>query len=285
MAEIFIMGALGNVGLEVAGTLQEMNVPFRAGDLDPEKIMQQLGSDIQAVKFVLGDETTYAPAFSGIKKMFLMRPPQISNVKKYIFPAIDAAIQAGVEHFVFLSLIGIEQNKFVPHYKVEQYLVKLGVTYTFLRASFFMQNLNTTHRAEIRDRSEIYIPAGNSKTSFLDTRDIGQVAAIALTQAGRENNAHDLTGGEALDYYQVAAQMSEELGRKIVYRSPGLFSFVRQKVKEGTPLPYALIMAFLYHNTQKGMAATVNQEVERLTGRKPFSLRQYIRDYREYWQP
>jgi uncharacterized protein YbjT (DUF2867 family) len=285
MTEVFIMGALGNVGIEVARALQAMNTPFRTGDLDPDKIKQQLGSNVQAVRFVLGDEATYAPAFSGIKKMFLMRPPQISNVKKYILPAIDAAIQAGVEHFVFLSLIGIEQNKFVPHYKVEQYLVKLGVSYTFLRASFFMQNLNTTHCVEIRDRNEIYIPADSSKTSFLDARDIGQVAAVALTQVGHENNAYDLTGAEALDYYQVAAQMSQELGRTIVYRNPGLLSFVRQKVKEGTPLPFALIMAFLYHNTKKGMAATVNQEVERLTGRKPFSLRQYIRDYREYWQP
>jgi uncharacterized protein YbjT (DUF2867 family) len=285
MTEIFIMGASGNVGLEAARALQAMNTPFRAGDLEPEKIKQHLGSHTQAVRFVLEDEKTYAPAFSGIKKMFLMRPPQISNVKKYIFPAIDAAIQAGVEHFVFLSLIGIEQNKFVPHYKVEQYLVKLGVSYTFLRASFFMQNLNTTHRIEIRDRSEIYIPARNSKTSFLDTRDIGQIAALALTQVGHENKAYDLTGGEALDYDQVAAQMSQELGRTIVYRSPGLLSFVRQKVKEGTPLPFALIMAFLYYNTQKGMAASVNQEVERLMGRKPSSLQQYIRDYREYWQP
>ena len=63
----------------------------------------------------------------------------------------------------------------------------------------------------------------------------------------------------------------------------GLASFVFRKVKEGTPLNFALVMAFLYTNTQNGMAAVVNNEVERLTGRKPITLRQYMEDYRQSW--
>ena len=60
---------------------------------------------------------------------------------------------------VFLS-IGIERAKFVPHYKVEAYLRASGQVWTFLRCSFFMQNLNTTHRTEIRERDEIFVPVG-----------------------------------------------------------------------------------------------------------------------------
>ena len=30
--------------------------------------------------------------------------------------------------------------------------------WTFLRPSFFMQNLSTTHRVEIRDRGETFVP-------------------------------------------------------------------------------------------------------------------------------
>lgn len=90
-------------------------------------------------------------------------------------PSMDAAKQAGVTHVVFLSLIGIENAKYVPHYKVETYLHKINLQTTFLRCSFFMQNLNTTHRKEIKERNEIFVPVGNAKTSFIDARDIGAV--------------------------------------------------------------------------------------------------------------
>ena len=149
-----------------------------------------------------------------------MRPPQISDVERLMFPAMDAAAAAGVKRFVFLSLIGIEQIKRAPHYKIEQRLIEMGVDTTFLRCSFFMQNLSTTQRAEIRDRSEIYVPVGKAKTSFIDVRDIGEVAALALLKDGHANQNYDLTGAEALDYYEVADLFSEVLGRKVVYRNP-----------------------------------------------------------------
>lgn len=283
-AKILVTGATGNVGLEVAKALQAMGVSFRAGDVETGRVHQRLGDATEATRFLFGDVSTYAASFQGIERVFLMRPPQITDVKKYMFPAIDAAVRAGVKHFVFLSLIGIEQNTGVPHYKVEQYLKQLDVDYTFLRASFFMQNLNTTHRVEIRDRDELFIPAGRSRTSFLDTRDIGAVAAVSLTQPGNACKAYDLTGPESLDYEEVARQMSEVLGRKITYRSPSLPAFVLRKVREGTPLTFALVMAFLYRNTKNGMADVVTAEVERLTGRKPHTLRQYLQDYRASWE-
>ena len=283
-AKILVTGATGNVGLEVAKTLQKMGVPFRAGDVETGRVHQRLGETTEAARFLFGDMSTYAGAFQGIERVFLMRPPRITDVKKYMFPAIDAAVGAGVRHFVFLSLIGIEQNTAVPHYKVEQYLKQLPVHYTFLRASFFMQNLNTTHRIEIRDRDELFIPAGRSKTSFLDTRDIGASAAAVLTQPGHARKAYDLTGPESLDYEEVARQLSEVLGRTITYRSPSLPAFVLRKVREGTPLTFALVMAFLYRNTKNGIADKVNGEVERLTGCKPTTLRQYLYDYRQSWE-
>jgi uncharacterized protein YbjT (DUF2867 family) len=198
-------------------------------------------------------------------------------------PALEAAKTAGVEQIVFLSLIGIENNTVVPHYKVEQWLVSSGVNYTFLRASFFMQNLNTVHRAEIRDQNVIEVPVGSAKTSFIDVRDIGAVAAAALTQPGHENKAYDLTGSEALDYYQVAEQFSEVLGRKITYTNPSLFKFFIRLIRGGTKVIFAVIQTWLYHNTRKGMADTVTSEVNRLLGREPIPLKRYIEDYKSCW--
>ena len=280
---ILVTGALGNVGTEIIKELLASGHHVRAADLDTEKIGERFGPGVESVPFDFSRPATFAGAFRAVEKMFLMRPPQISDVKRYLFPALDAARAAGVRHVVFLSLIGIEKTTFVPHYKVEQYLRSSNLTWTFLRCSFFMQNLNTTHRLEIKEHNEIFVPVGKAKTSFLDVRDIGAVGAVALTQAGHDNQAYDLTGPDAFDYWQVAAILSEVLGRTITYRNPNPLHFLIRTVRHGTPLRFALVMTGLYTATRLGQADMVTLGVQRLTGRNPISFRRYVEDYQSAW--
>jgi len=280
---ILVFGALGNVGTQVITALQAQGVPVRAADLNPQDIQQRFGESVDAVRFDFGVPETFAPAVQGVKGIFLMRPPQISDVERLMFPVIDAAREAGVERVVFLSLIGIENNRRVPHYKVELYLRDSGMDWTFLRSSFFMQNLNTTHRAEIKERDEIFVPVGSGKTSFIDVRDLGAVAALALTEEGHTDQAYELTGPQALDYYEVTELFSQVLGRTIVYRDPSLPSFVWNSIRSGRSLPFTLVTAWLNNQTRDGMSAQVTGEVQRLLGREPIALKQYIQDYRAEW--
>src|SRR5688500_2897289 len=113
LASILVIGALGNVGAEVVQWLQAEGKRVRAADIDVEKIKGRFGDSVEAIHFDFSDPNTYPAAFQGVEKMFLMRPPQITDVTRYIFPAIDAAKQAGVKQVVFLSLIGIEKLKVV----------------------------------------------------------------------------------------------------------------------------------------------------------------------------
>lgn len=281
---IFVSGAMGNVGSAVVRELLERGAPVRAGDLDVERVREKFGQGVEAVRFDFSDPATYSAAFDEVKAMFLMRPPQISDVERLMFPAMDAAAAAGVKRFVFLSLIGIEQIKRAPHYKIEQRLNEMGVETTFLRCSFFMQNLSTTLRAEIRDRSEIYVPVGKAKTSFIDVSDIGEVAALALIKDGHAQKIYDLTGAEALDYYEVADLFSEVLGRKVVYRNPSMLGYVLRQLRSRASIPYIFVTAWLYNNTREGMADVVTNEVQRLLGRPPVSMRQFIEDYLDAWK-
>ncbi len=282
-ADTLVIGALGNVGTETVKALLARGITVRAGDLFPEKIAERFGPEVEAVYFDFGRSESFESAFKGIKRMFLMRPPQITNIKRDMYPALDAAKLAGVLHITFLSLIGIEKNKVVPHYKVEQYLAKSGLDYTFLRCSFFMQNLNTVHRDEIRDGDEIFIPVKNAKTSFIDVRDIGAVAALTLSESGHAKKAYDLTGAQALDYYEVANLFTDILGRVIRYRNPSSGAFFRKQLARRHPLMFALVTTWLYSNTRSGMAELVTDEVQRLTGRPAGSMRKYIEDYRQTW--
>ncbi len=280
---ILVTGALGNVGAEIVKQLLAAGRKVRAADLSVEKIRERFGNAVEAIAFDFSKPETFAPAVAGVERMFLMRPPQITDIKRFIIPALDAAQAAGVKHIVFLSLIGIEKTTYVPHYKVEEYLRASQMAWTFLRASFFMQNLNTTHRQEIKERGEIYVPVGSAKTSFLDVRDIGAVGAVVLMETGHENKAYDLTGPEALDYWQTAQILSAVLERKITYKNPNPLAFLINTMRRGTPFMFALVMTGLYTATRFGQANIVTGEVERLTGRKPISLGQYAVDYKSSW--
>lgn len=281
-AKILVTGATGNVGREVVKELLNQ-ADVRATMIHSERDSQQLPREVEWVYFKFEDPDTYAAAFRGVRAMFLLRPPTLSNVKKYIAPAINAAKAAGVEQIVFLSIVGVEKNSLVPHHKIEQSILASGLDWTFLRASFFMQNLNTTHRTEIQERSEIAVPVGSSKTSFIDVRDIGAIAARTLTEDGHRNHAYTLTGAEALDYYQIAEIMSSVLGKRIRYTNPSILSFTRQQLAAGRPLAFTLVMSALYSLTRFGAGAVVSPETAALLGRSPISFRQYVQDYRAAW--
>jgi len=78
--------------------------------------------------------------------------------------------RVGVNHVVYLSTLGAEKNVIIPHHRIEKHIMGTDITYTLLRASFFMQNLLEVHRADIVEHDELFVPAGSGKTSFIDAR-------------------------------------------------------------------------------------------------------------------
>ncbi len=236
-------------------------MPVRIGVRDVTSHPFETEELVTPVQFDFLKRETWSSALAGAQKLFLVRPPAISNVKEHINPMLDLAAKTGIEHVVLLSILGAEKNPILPHHRIEKHLEATGLPYTFLRASFFMQNLSTTHRDEIRDQHVIAVPAGNGKTSFIDVRDIAAVAAKVLTEPGHEGRAYDLTGAEALSYGQVAKILSAQLGRRVTYTKPSLLWFVRRMRAESGSIGYALVTAGIYTTARLGMA-------DRLTGKR-----------------
>ena len=214
MATILVTGASGNVGREVVRALTARGASVRAGVYERNDTAH-LFPTVETSRFDFAAPATFPAAFDGVDRLFLMRPPAISNVNRDIRPVIDYAARAGVGHVVFLSLVGAERNPFLPHARIERLLVNSGIPWTTLRCGFFMQNLDTTHRQDIVEHNDLFVPAGGGRTAFIDARDIGDVAARVLTEAGHAGAAYALTGSESLTYGEVAAIMSAELGRPI----------------------------------------------------------------------
>ncbi len=147
-----------------------------------------------------------------------------------------------------------------------------------------MQNLSTTHRQDIVDHDDIFIPAGKGKTAFVDTRDLAAVAALALTQPGHENKAYPLTGSQALDYDAVAAALSDVLGRRITYSDPSPLAFARRLRQRGAAWSYIGVLSAIYMTTRLGLAATVYPQLAELLRRRPITFRQFAADEAHVWR-
>jgi uncharacterized protein YbjT (DUF2867 family) len=154
-----------------------------------------------------------------------------------------------------------------------------------------MQNLATTHRQDIREHDDIFIPAGKGKTAFIDVRDIAAVAVKALTvdderlEALRLNKQGvELTGSEALDYSEIAAILSDVLGRQITYSNPSNRHFGKVLKERGYPLAQILVMEALYTVAKLGLAGRLTKDTERVLERAPITFRQFAEDYKDVWQ-
>jgi uncharacterized protein YbjT (DUF2867 family) len=279
---ILVTGASGNVGREVVCALQSLDQPIRAAVPDEENARLVPGEGIDTVLLDFYHPDTYPAALDGVGRVFLMRPPAIADIERTLAPFIDAAQAAGVEHVVFLSLMGV--NPRVPHHRVEHKLKHSHIPHTLLRPSYYMQNLNTTHAADIRDRDEVFIPAGRGKISFIDVRDIGEVAAGIFTGHGHVNQAYTLTGSQALSFAEVADIFSEVLGRPIVYANPSPDQFARRMRANGLPEELITVMLGLYATVRLGLGAKVTRDAQKLLGRPPIPFRQYVEDYAGHWQ-
>jgi len=285
---ILVTGSTGNVGSAVLRQLLDSGDevlaarrPVPSSGANPSEARANAG----VVDFDFLDPSTFDGAFEGVTTVFLVRPPPLSNVKRDLVPALEAARRSGVQHMVFLSLQGADKNSFVPHAKVEKWLAVSGMRFTFLRPSFFMQNLSTTHCSDIRDRDEIMVPAGGGATAFIDVLDIADAAVAVLRQPDRyRDTALTLTGSEALTYDEVAGILSRELGRPIRYARPGILRYaVHARRQLGMPLGLVLVTAAIYTTARLGLANSLTTELTSITGAQPRTFEQFAHRERAVW--
>lgn len=288
---LLVTGATGTVGREVVRAALAAGHAVRALAPDPDAALARLAAlpgaaaaraagRLDAARWDFLARDGIADAVRGARRLFLLRPPAIADVDGAIAPAVDAALGAGVRHVVFLSIQGAERNRLVPHRAIEDHLRAAadrdaGVTWGFVRAAFFMQNLLTAHGAELRDEGVLHVPAGDGRTAFVDAHDLGDAITTLLAAPSPTSRAIECTGSEALDYHEVAAILSEVTGRTIRYDPCGLLAFYRRRRRLGEPRGYVAVMSALYTFARLGLAAELSPALGALLGRAPRTFREF----------
>jgi len=283
MKKILVSGATGNVGRAVidAFSAEQTENEVLAGVHKPDQFPEDLRNKVhQVVHLDLEEPETFGPGLQGINSLFLLRPPQLSDAKKFE-PLIQAAQDALVNHIVFLSVQGADTNTVIPHHKIEQIILGSNIPYTFLRPAYFLQNFLTSLHQELVEKNRVFLPTGKAKFTLVDVRDIGAFAAkVMLDPPNHLNQAYDLTNEELLDFGTMAKILSKELGRPIRYESPNPVRFFAYKRQEGTPAMFILVMIMLHYLPRFSKPPQRTNHIQEVTGQKPIGFAQFVQDHR-----
>lgn len=282
---ILVTGASGNIGAHVVSALQKKGIPQRISVFSGGQVAAGGGAAApEQVRLDFLDRSTYAPAVKGCSELFLMRPPAISDTKKTLNVFIDVARAAGVRQIVFVSVAGAQHNPLVPHHAVEMHLRQGPSGWTILQPGFFAQNLGDAYRQDIQAEQRLYVPAGNARVAFLDTRDLADVAAMALCDPGLHNQkTYHLTGPESLSFADVAQLLSQVLGRHIRYESASVLGYAKHLRDRDLPWKQVLVQTLLHIGLRFGQGQAVDTELQRLLERPSRRMTEYVLDYRQLW--
>jgi len=280
MTSVLITGATGNVGIEVLSSLKKLehHLEIYAGVRDTEFGNEKLANfNIKNIKFDFTNSETFVPALQNIDLLFLIRPPQISDVNKYFAPLIEIIKQSSVKHIVFLSVQGVEKSKIIPHHKIEKLILDSKIPFTFLRPAYFMQNFTTTLRNDLVNNQRIYLPAGQAKFTIIDVADIGAVTAKVLTEPKNHiNKSYELTNNESLTFTEMAEKISKGIGKTINFISPNLLQFFLTKRKENLPSMFILVMIMLHYFPRFQKTPKTTDCVKIITGQEPKSFDNFV---------
>ncbi|MBY0452974.1 MAG: NmrA family NAD(P)-binding protein, partial [Bdellovibrionaceae bacterium] len=239
------------------------------------------GADTVHLNLVTGEGVQ--AAFEGVEKAFLLAPPGYADQYKLLSPLIQEAKRRGLKKVVLMTAMGANAVETAPFRRVEIELEKSGLNYNIVRPNWFLQNFNTFWVQGIQQQGKILLPAGKAKTSFIDAHDISAVVAKLLTTDQFNNKDFDITGPQALDHDEVAKEISEVAGKKIVYQETQPEDLRKGLLAAGLPEDYSAFLVMIMGFLREGYNSKITPYVKEILGREPRTIKDYTKENRQAW--
>jgi uncharacterized protein YbjT (DUF2867 family) len=222
---ILVSGATGTQGGAVARELASRGYAVRGLTRDPDSdASAALGAlGIEMVRGDFDDAASLDAALQGAYGAFSVQQYRGVGVDAEIRQSkafADAAKRAGVEHFVYSSVLYARLGTGVPQFEskreIEDYIRALDIPYSIVRPAGFMRNLEGVRAAAADGRYRTVFPP-ERETLLIAPRDIGRIVAEAFDQPANWIGRELAIAGERISYADVAATMSRVMGRPVVY--------------------------------------------------------------------
>ncbi len=270
--KILVLGATGTVGTPLVKALVNKGESVKAASRSGKAV-----EGAEGVRFDYADTSTFADAFDGVDRLYLLLSTGHVDVLGALSPVVDEAIRRKIK-IVFMSVFGVDADDSIPYRQAELKIIASGIPHVILRPNWFADNFHTFWKAGI-DHGQIAVPAGDGKSSFIDVRDIADSAAAALSSTAFDGKAFNLTGPEALGYADAAAVIEKAIGRPVAYNAVSDEVFIVILTGAGVPQDYAAFLASIFYPVREGWTSAVTGDVQMLTGNAPRSLETYVADH------
>ncbi len=288
---VLVTGSTGAVGSEAVRHLAADGTQVRALTRAPNKAHFPAG--VTAVPGEFTDPSLMREALDGVSGLFLLSPVALEELTGTLH-TLTLARAAGVRDVVYLSVIHADRFTDPPHFAAkaaaERMINDLGITATVLRPGYYMQN-----DAAEKDRllaGTYGPPVGNRSALMVDVRDLGEVAAAALLERQRAEEALpteviDVVDPEVLTGDAVARIWAEVLGQPISYGGDDVLDDLEQQLTAFMPGWMAYDMRLMMRRFQvDGMVAApgTDDRLRTLLGRPMRSYRQFATETAATWQ-
>jgi NAD(P)H dehydrogenase (quinone) len=277
---ICVTGAGGKAGRTLVKELSKVEgVSAFVHREEQVSILEALGAD----KVIVGDmrdKSALRSAMRGARGLYHICPnmdPDEIGIGKLV---IDEAQKAGIEHFVYHSVLHPQTEKMNHHWqkmRVEEMIFESGLPSTILQLAPYMQNLLTGWKSIVED-GILRVPYSvNSKFSFVDLEDVAEAAKIVLTEPGHTSATYELAGTSPISHVKIAEMLSHGLKCDVRAEKEEIKSWMLRAEQNPGISEYALenlVKMFEYYD-QWGL--TGNPNVLRwLLRREPTSLETFI---------
>jgi len=287
---VLVTSASGRIGKELLARLgRSGRFTVRAASHSEAKgeYLKSLGAD-EVVKFDLTDKATWEPALKNVEAVYSASlDPLLEH--HLSFSSFLGDIKSQVKHVVRVSCMGADTNTasynpdchvsrdgvgipiMTQHYWWgEKALIDAGLPLTVLRANFFMNHLLKTSTDTIDSEGWFSNPLGKTRNSFVCTNDIAEVAAVCLLEGPEKhaNKFYDLTGPEPQNMDEIAADLSNAMGKKVEYRAQDFGEFEKD---------FGPTRAAFFEYLCNGFYTRCSPDFYNLTGRKPTSYADYLK--------
>ena len=227
-----VTGATGSLGRRVVRQLREKEQPVRAFVRLSSRFseLEDRGAEI-----FIGDlkqERDIAKACGEVK--YIISAHGGGNAQAIDYRAnidlIERAIAEGVEHFVYISVLGVDRGyqdstTFKAKREVEKYLMKSGLNYTILRPSGFANNI--VPLAERFRDTGVYFSIGDQKnrSSIVSTDDLAKIAIASTEIEAAKNQIFSVGGPDILKREDIPRIFARLFNREPITINPPLQVF------------------------------------------------------------
>lgn len=213
---ILVTGAGGKTGQAILNALTGQDEPVRAWVRRPEQAQGLACSDWIAGD--MRDAPLWDAACKGVRSVYHICPNLHPDEGAICQLALNAADRAGLQHFVYHSVLH-PQTSTMPHHwrklQSEEAIFATGLPFTILQPCAYMQNL-LAYWSYITAQGIYPAPYGlGARLSWVDLSDVAEVAARVLTEPGHTGAIYELSGPQPLSAREIAQLLSARLGRPV----------------------------------------------------------------------